>query len=237
MEVEFTASFSHQFEQAGLFVRVSQERWVKAGVEFADGQLHIGAVVTDGRSDWSVSPAPDWIGERILIRVSWVGDALTIRAKPDRDKFQLVRVVPFEPDLIAVAGPYACAPTRAGLTKTSMHGAPQSLIAACIRGRCCQVPDSVQSNAATAPGAWAPLRHRRFRMLDGPGVPTCRDLSPNGRSPIVPDRGVRQARAGRLGANCDVGLSARREACAFSLSFSSKARITRCGLRAGRGIR
>ena len=121
MEVEFTASFSHQFDQAGTFVRVSSERWVKAGVEFADGQPYIGAVVTDGRSDWSVSPAPDWMGKRVLIRVSWVGDALTIRAKPDHDKFQLVRVVPFEPDSIAVAGPYTCAPTRAGLTVT-FHG-------------------------------------------------------------------------------------------------------------------
>jgi uncharacterized protein len=121
MEVEFTASFSRQFDQAGIFVRVFSERWVKAGVEFADGQPYIGAVVTDGRSDWSVSPTPNWMGKRILIRVSWVGDALTIRARPDRDKLQLVRVVPFEPDLIAVAGPYVCAPTRAGLTVT-FHG-------------------------------------------------------------------------------------------------------------------
>jgi regulation of enolase protein 1 (concanavalin A-like superfamily) len=116
MEVEFTASFSHQFDQAGIFVRVSPERWVKAGVEFADGRPNIGAIVTNGRSDWSLSPAPDSIGKRILIRVSWVGDALTIRAKPDHGGFQLVRVVPFEPGLNASAGPYVCAPTRAGLT-------------------------------------------------------------------------------------------------------------------------
>ena len=36
MEVEFTASFSSQFDQAGIFVRVSAQRWVKAGVEFTD---------------------------------------------------------------------------------------------------------------------------------------------------------------------------------------------------------
>jgi uncharacterized protein len=47
--------------------------------------------------------------------VSWVGDALTIRAKAEPGRFQLVRVLPFEPDLDAFAGPYVCAPTRAGL--------------------------------------------------------------------------------------------------------------------------
>ena len=117
MEVEFTASFSHQFDQAGIFVRVSSERWVKAGVEFADGRLQIGAVVTDGHSDWSLAPAPDWARQRILMRVSRSGDALTIRVKPlDDDDLQLIRVVPFEPELVAFAGPYTCAPTRAGLT-------------------------------------------------------------------------------------------------------------------------
>ena len=117
MEVEFTASFSHQFDQAGIFIRVSSERWVKAGVEFADGRPQIGAVVTDGLSDWSLAPAPDWAGQRILMRVSRSGDALTIRAeRSDYDDLQLIRVVPFAPELVAFAGPCACAPTRAGLT-------------------------------------------------------------------------------------------------------------------------
>jgi uncharacterized protein len=116
MEVEFTASFSHQFDQAGIFVRVSPQRWVKAGVEFADDRVQLGAVVTDQRSDWSLSPVSDWVRKRVRIRVSWVGDALTIRAKPERGSFQLVRVLPFEPGVNAFAGPYICAPTRSGLT-------------------------------------------------------------------------------------------------------------------------
>ncbi|MDR6868040.1 regulation of enolase protein 1 (concanavalin A-like superfamily) [Microbacterium resistens] len=115
MEVEFTAAFTAQFDQAGLFVRVSSERWVKAGVEFADGRPQVGAVVTDGMSDWSLAPVPDWAGRRILVRVSRDGDALTIRAGVDGDLPQLVRVVPFAPGLDAHAGPFVCAPTRAGL--------------------------------------------------------------------------------------------------------------------------
>ena len=120
MEVEFTATFSEQFDQAGIFVRVSAQRWVKAGVEFADGCPSVGAVVTDGRSDWSLAPTPDWGGRRVLVRVSRSGDALTVRARSEGGALQLVRVVPFEPDLAAGAGPFTCAPTRAGLT-VSFH--------------------------------------------------------------------------------------------------------------------
>jgi uncharacterized protein len=116
VEVEFTADFSAQFDQAGIFVRVSPERWVKAGVEFADGTPSVGAVVTDGRSDWSLGPVPTWAGTRVLVRASRSGDALTVRAGSDGGPLQLVRVVPFEAGLEAEAGPFVCAPTRAGLT-------------------------------------------------------------------------------------------------------------------------
>ncbi len=120
IEVEFTAAFSEQFDQAGVFVRVSDTHWIKAGVEFADERPQLGAVVTDGMSDWSLAPVPDWLNRRILIRVSRSGDALTIRAAVDGGEFQLVRVVPFAPGLVAQAGPLVCAPTRAGLT-ISLH--------------------------------------------------------------------------------------------------------------------
>jgi len=116
MEVEFTAALSQQFDQAGIFVRVGPEHWIKAGVEFADGAAQLGAVVTDRFSDWPLAPVPDWNGGRVRIRISRVGDALTIRAAANGGELQLVRVVPLDPELIAVAGPFTCAPTRAGLT-------------------------------------------------------------------------------------------------------------------------
>jgi regulation of enolase protein 1 (concanavalin A-like superfamily) len=115
VEVEFTAAFSAQFDQAGVFVRASDERWVKAGVEFADGRPQVGAVVTDVMSDWSLSPVPEWIDRRILVRVSRGGDALTVRAGLAGGPLQLVRVLPFPAELAAEAGPFVCAPTRPGL--------------------------------------------------------------------------------------------------------------------------
>ncbi|MFC9940598.1 DUF1349 domain-containing protein [Nocardiopsis alba] len=116
VEVEFTAAFSEQFDQAGVFIKVGEAHWIKAGVEFADGEPQLGAVVTDGMSDWSVAPVPDWLDRRVLIRVSRSGDALTVRASVDGGAPRLVRLIPFAPDLVAYAGPLICAPTRAGLT-------------------------------------------------------------------------------------------------------------------------
>jgi Uncharacterized conserved protein len=118
MEVTFTASFPEQFDQAGIFLRASAERWVKAGVEHSDGTLQVGAVVTDGFSDWSVAPVPDWDARSITIRASWSGGALTIRARTEQTPWRLVRVAPLPDDLDVSAGPYACAPSRAGLEVT-----------------------------------------------------------------------------------------------------------------------
>lgn len=118
VEVVFTVDLTAQFDQAGLMIRADERTWIKAGVELSDGVPQLGAVVTLGRSDWSVRPVPDWSGRRVTLRASRAGDAVTIRAQVDDEPFALVRVAPFPPDAVAGAGPYACAPTRdtAGLT-------------------------------------------------------------------------------------------------------------------------
>lgn len=118
VEVDVTIAFDGQFDQAGLMLRADPETWVKAGVELADGVPQLGAVVTLGRSDWSVGPVPDWSGRRVTIRLSRSGDAVTVRARAGDEPFRLVRVAPFPAGLAASAGPYCCAPTRAGLTVT-----------------------------------------------------------------------------------------------------------------------
>lgn len=118
MEVSFRADWQGQFDQAGLFVRVDPEHWVKAGVEFADGHLGLGAVVTAGNSDWSIGRTDEWIGHEITIRVSRWPDALIIRARSDADPWRLVRVAPFPAEASAAAGPFLAAPTRAGLSVT-----------------------------------------------------------------------------------------------------------------------
>ncbi|KAJ4461711.1 hypothetical protein PAPYR_1843 [Paratrimastix pyriformis] len=117
VEVTFTPDFDHQFDQAGVFLSANNSTWIKAGVEFCDGAPQLGAVVTLGKSDWSVAPVPEWAGHRVTIRASRSGDAVTIRAWIDGNRVssRLVRVCPFPAEAAVSAGPFCCAPTRAGL--------------------------------------------------------------------------------------------------------------------------
>ncbi|QIS41298.1 DUF1349 domain-containing protein [Clavibacter capsici] len=116
VEVAFTLDLREQFDQAGVFVRVDAETWIKAGVERSDGEDGLGAVVTRGVSDWSLAPVPGWSGRLVTIRASRSGDALTVRARVDDEPWRLVRVAPLDPDAAATAGPFCCAPTRSGFT-------------------------------------------------------------------------------------------------------------------------
>jgi len=115
MEVTFVAALPELYDQAGIFIRASDTLWIKAGVERADGLPQVGAVVTNQRSDWSLAPVPDWDGRLVTIRASRAGDAITLRARVDDEPFRLIRVVPLDPALALEAGPFTCAPTRAGL--------------------------------------------------------------------------------------------------------------------------
>lgn len=115
-EVSFRLDFSAQFDQAGVFVRVDDRTWTKAGVERSDGEDSLGAVVTRGVSDWSLAPVPGWHGRVVTVRASRSGDALTIRARADDEPWRLVRVAPLDPGALVTAGPMCCAPSRRGLT-------------------------------------------------------------------------------------------------------------------------
>jgi regulation of enolase protein 1 (concanavalin A-like superfamily) len=115
VEVSFILDYREQFDQCGIFVVSDTEHWVKAGVEFCDGSPQLGAVVTAVKSDWSVAPVPTWFGKEVTVRASRSGDAITLRAKCDGD-FQLLRVLPINPDMKWQAGPMVCGPMRAGLT-------------------------------------------------------------------------------------------------------------------------
>jgi len=116
VEVSFRLDFSAQFDQAGVFVKVDDETWIKTGVERSDGENGLGAVVTRGMSDWSLSPVPEWHGRLVTMRASRSGDALTIRAKVDDEPWRLVRVAPLDPTATVTAGPMCCAPSRGDLT-------------------------------------------------------------------------------------------------------------------------
>jgi len=118
VEVSFVLDYAAQFDQAGVFLRVDERHWIKAGVEFSDGAPQLGAVVTHEASDWSVAPVAEWVGRTVTVRASRDGDAVTIRAWADDEAPRLVRVAPLDPGAAVAAGLFCAAPTRTGLTVT-----------------------------------------------------------------------------------------------------------------------
>ena len=95
-----------------------EQQWIKAGIELNDGVPHIGAVVTDTYSDWSLSPVPEWTGEVITLRASQMKDAVILRARTEIHPWRTIRVARFPSESGRQAGPYLCAPTRAGFRVT-----------------------------------------------------------------------------------------------------------------------
>lgn len=118
VEVSFLLNYTEQFDQAGIYLHVSEFSWIKAGVEVSDGVPQVGAVVTHGVSDWSVAPVPEWINREITVRLSRAGNAVTIRARAGDESFRLIRVAPLDETASAEVGPFCASPTRANLTTT-----------------------------------------------------------------------------------------------------------------------
>jgi hypothetical protein len=58
-----------------------------------------------------------WVkaGVEVVDGAPQLGDALTVRARRAGEDWQFVRLAPWPPGLDAWAGPFCCAPTRAGL--------------------------------------------------------------------------------------------------------------------------
>lgn len=109
--VRFRGDFAHQYDQAGLMLRLDGAHWIKAGLELADGRLWLSVVVTNGVSDWSQQPAPapdadGWYA----VRAVRGPDAVQILCGD-----QPVRLAPFAAG-DALIGPMCAAPEGSGFT-------------------------------------------------------------------------------------------------------------------------
>ena len=111
---------THQFDQAGLMVYATEERWMKAGIEMVDGSPRMSCVVTNGSSDWSVRP---WRSATdVAVRVSHVRGSLAVECRGTKDEeetWSLYRIAPsmvadFEGDV--GVGLVCCSPADPGMT-------------------------------------------------------------------------------------------------------------------------
>ena len=108
----------HQYDQAGLMVRLSPSCWVKTSVEFEPHEANrLGAVVTnDQYSDWSTQPLAKSV-HTVWFRVRVAAATCIVESSLDGTDWQQLRMAHLSERSAAQpvsCGLYACSPKAAG---------------------------------------------------------------------------------------------------------------------------
>jgi len=113
-EATVVGKYQELYDQAGVMLRLDEQNWIKAGIEFTDGLMHFSVVVTRGISDWSVIPLPAASpSDEVKVRVTRHGAAVRVQYSIAGQHWQMARLAPFS-DAPLQAGVMACSPQRAG---------------------------------------------------------------------------------------------------------------------------
>jgi uncharacterized protein len=114
----------HQYDQAGLLVRVSPTCWLKSSVEYEpDRPSRLGAVVTNfGYSDWSTQAFPSGTGS-VWLRARREDNDYIIDASANGVAWEQLRMAHLHEGCGAAAacGIYACSPKVAGFVAEFLH--------------------------------------------------------------------------------------------------------------------
>jgi hypothetical protein len=116
LESHITCEFKHQYDQAGLMVRVSNECWVKTSVEHEIGEPNkLGAVVTNhGFSDWSTQDVGDDFTSYRL-RIARKGSDYMVAWYDDKHTSWIqMRMFHLFDQAKVQAGIYCCSPKEGG---------------------------------------------------------------------------------------------------------------------------
>lgn len=117
-EVTVTARYEALYDQAGLMLRIDGSHWVKAGIEYTDGQPFFSTVITNDRSDWSIVALP-FAADRIRLRVTRHADAIRVQVRRPEGGWTMTRLG-YLAEGPAQMGVMACSPERAGFV-ASFH--------------------------------------------------------------------------------------------------------------------
>lgn len=117
-----TSRFAHQYDQAGLMLRLSPTCWLKTSVEYEPhGANRLGAVVTNGGySDWSTQPLAKEI-DTVWLRVRTEANDVIVDASLDGEAWEQIRMARLHEREGAASVPcglYACSPKEAGYEAT-----------------------------------------------------------------------------------------------------------------------
>ena len=116
-EVTFSGEYRELYDQAGMMVRLGADTWLKAGVEYTDGQQHLSVVATRGLSDWSVLPLSDPPAD-IRLRLTRLGGAVLVQASLDGETYTMLRLAALTDAERLQVGVMCCSPQRSGFRAT-----------------------------------------------------------------------------------------------------------------------
>ncbi|MCP4543263.1 MAG: DUF1349 domain-containing protein [Chloroflexi bacterium] len=106
----------HQYDQAGLMIRISKDFWLKTSVEYENETLsRLGVVVTNfGYSDWSTQDSSPENNE-IELRIRKEGRDYIVEFKLDHASWSQMRIAHLHSEADVVqSGIYACSPIVTG---------------------------------------------------------------------------------------------------------------------------
>ena len=109
---------AHQYDQAGLMVRLSKQCWLKTSIEYEpDGPNMLGAVVTNNAySDWSSQAVARHV-DMLTVRIIREGPTYIVHHLSPENEWVQMRVAHLHDDLGKVpvqVGLYACSPKGTG---------------------------------------------------------------------------------------------------------------------------
>jgi regulation of enolase protein 1 (concanavalin A-like superfamily) len=118
LTTKVTSNPVHQYDQAGLMVRLSPACWLKTSVEFEpEGSSRLGAVVTNGQySDWSTQPIAAE-QRTVWFRIRAEDNDYIVESSFDGQTWEQIRMARLleRPEATSVScGLYACSPKAAG---------------------------------------------------------------------------------------------------------------------------
>ena len=116
METSVQCQFKHQYDQAGMMVRVSDQCWIKTSVEFEPSEPNkLGAGVTNhGYSDWSTQDVPDDFMEFKLKIIRQKSDYIIQYFSADTNQWIQLRMCHLFDESVVKAGVYCCSPKESG---------------------------------------------------------------------------------------------------------------------------
>ncbi|WP_414499804.1 DUF1349 domain-containing protein [Zymobacter sp. IVIA_12111.31 C1] len=112
-QAHIQADFQTLYDQAGIMLVADETCWLKAGIEYNDGQPAIGSVLTQGHSDWTTGVFPGNARD-FWMRLTRRGDSLRLQYSADGKVWPLLRLFHLKAQHCRV-GVMCCTPERAGL--------------------------------------------------------------------------------------------------------------------------